>query len=95
MYMLLFPNSAYSKSYVRADGSFDVEAFYASTQWQQHINNRRCLINIADYYNIPVIDLEKEMNVMCNWETYFPENNVHMKNTLYQRFAEIIASKIY
>ena len=42
-----------------------------------------------------IIDLEKEMNVMCNWETYFPENNVHMKNTLHQRFAEIIASKIY
>lgn len=95
MYMLLFPNSAYRKSYARPDGSFDVEVFYASTQWKQHINNRRCLINIADYYNIPIIDLEKEMCVMCNWETYFPENNVHMKNTLYQRFAEIIASKVY
>ena len=95
MYMLLFPNSAYSKSCVRQDGSFDVEAFYASTRWKQHIDNRRCLINVADYYNIPIIDLEKEMGVMTNWETYFPENNVHMKNTLYQRFAEIIASKIY
>lgn len=95
MYMLLFPNSIYKKSYARPDGSFDVEAFYASTPWQQHIDNRRCLINIADYYNIPIIDLEKEVNVMCNWETYFPENNVHMKNILYQRFAEIIASKIY
>lgn len=95
MYMLLFPNSIYKKSYARPDGSFDVEAFYASTPWQQHIDNRRCLINVADYYNIPIIDLEKEMNVMCNWETYFPENNVHMKTSLYQRFAEIIASKIY
>lgn len=95
MYMLLIPNSAYKKSYIRPDGSFDVEAFYSSTAWQQHVNNRRCLINIADYYNIPIIDLEKEMNVMCNWETYYPENNVHMKSTLYQRFAEIIASKVY
>lgn len=95
MYMCLFPNSVYKKSYVRPDGSFDVEAFYNSSQWKDHLKNRRCLTEVAEYYNIPIIDLEKEMNVMCNWETYFPENNVHMKNALYQRFAEIIASKIY
>lgn len=95
MYMCLFPNSIYKKSYARPDGSFDVEAFYNSSQWKDHLKNRRCLMEVADYYNIPIIDLEKEMNVMSNWETFFPENNVHMKESLYQRFAEIIASKIY
>ena len=95
MYMCLFPNSIYKKSYARPDGSFDVEAFYNSSQWKDHLKNRRCLTKVADYYNIPIIDLEKEMNVMCNWETFFPENNVHMKESLYQRFAEIIASKVY
>ena len=95
MYMCLFPNSIYKKSDVRADGSFDVEAFYNSSQWKEHLKNRRCLTEVADYYNIPIIDLEKEMCVMSNWETYFPENNVHMKSNLYKRFAEIIASKVY
>lgn len=95
MYMCIFPNSIYKNEYIRADGSFDVETFYKSNDWKSHEKNRLCLTKIANYYNIPIIDVEKEMNVMSNWKKYYNPNDVHYKSTLYGRIAEIIAKNTY
>lgn len=96
MYMLLFPNSSYNKdNMTRADGSFSLEKFYKSSNQVQHINNRNGLRRIAEYYNIPVIDVERELMIGANWETYYNENDVHFKSTLYERIARIIANKVY
>ena len=93
MYMCIFPNYAFNDSYIRADGSFDVDSWKKATSSNAK-KNRHLLTLIADYYNIPVIDVEKEMMVMTNWKEFFNPNNVHFKNNLHQRIAEIISNHI-
>ena len=93
MYMCIFPNYAFNDSYIRADGSFDVDSWKKATSSYAK-KNRHLLTLIADYYNIPVIDVEKEMMVMTNWKEFFSPNNVHFKNNLHQRIAEIISNHI-
>ena len=93
MYMCIFPNYIFNDSYIRADGSFDVDSWKKATSSYAK-KNRHLLTLIADYYNIPVIDVEKEMMVMTNWKEFFSPNNVHFKNNLHQRIAEIISNHI-
>lgn len=88
IYMCLFPSYKFMESYVRPDGTFDTEAFKRAN----NSKSRRTLQTaLANYYNLPIIDVEKEMNVMNNWHEFYPENNVHPLQSMNDRWAEIIA----
>ncbi|WP_397446919.1 SGNH/GDSL hydrolase family protein [Polaribacter sp. R77954] len=93
MYMCLFPNLKFSSKMLRPDGSFNMEEWKLTNNKRE--NNRYLLTEIANYYNIPIIDIESKMMVSgANWQEYYPENNVHYKNTLNKKIAEIIAESV-
>jgi hypothetical protein len=93
MYMCLFPNLSFSSKMLRPDGSFNTEEWKLTNKKRE--NNRYLLTEIANYYNIPIIDIESKMMVSgANWQEYYPENNVHYKNALNKKIAEIIAASV-
>ena len=91
IYMCLFPCLSFQND-LRPDGSPDIEKMKRNGKLVT--STRNILTVIAKYYNIPIIDIEKELNVMANWSTYYPVNNVHYKSVLYPRVAEIIAKHV-
>lgn len=96
MYMLLFPNHGITMAdYQREDGTFDIDLWKQSAKYLQNMNNRDGLSEVAKYYNIPVIDVEREMSISpYNWLTYFNQNDVHPKTAGYQAFANVIFEKL-
>lgn len=77
--------------YTRADGSNDWDAMLVSAnQYGTYLfSNQK---NMAEYMNIPILDIRKEACINPgNISTFCNNNNVHPKDAGYNRWGELLA----
>jgi hypothetical protein len=77
--------------YTRADGSKDWDAMLVSAnQYQTYLFSNQT--KMAEYMNIPILDIRKEACINPgNISTFCNNNNVHPKDAGYNRWGEVLA----
>lgn len=73
----------------------DQEAFLNSSTYTSNRKRVTLMKNIAEYYNLPFVDFEKDAYIsLSNYFNYFPENDVHPYKIGYERLADCICTKL-
>ena len=77
-----------SASYVKSDGTFDIDKYKQTDSYKNYKALTDCQKEVCEYYDIPVIDIEKNCNInLFNLSTFYTTNNVHPKQEGYDRWA--------
>lgn len=73
----------------------DQEAFLSSSTYTSNRKRVTLMKNIAEYYNLPFVDFEKDAYIsLSNYFNYFPERDVHPYKIGYERLADCICAKL-
>lgn len=89
------PSYSMNPEIKRADGTWDVETFVNTNSIQAGNRYKGMFCKyLADFYGLQYIDC-MHLNVMTNWQEFYPANNVHYNNKLKERIAETIARNVY
>ena len=73
----------------------DQEAFLNSSTYTSNRKRVTLMKNIAEYYNLPFVDFEKDAYIsLSNYFNYFPERDVHPYKIGYERLADCICAKL-
>lgn len=73
----------------------DQEAFLNSSTYISNRKRVTLMKNVAEYYNLPFVDFEKDAYIsLSNYFNYFPENDVHPYKIGYERLADCICTKL-
>ena len=108
--LLMFPRFKFDRNlYINKDGTFnqdlynekDVKDGDSEAIKEEKIDRIKCRARIslqedvAQFYNLPIIDLNKDCGInVGNYLSFYPNNNVHPKDFGYEFYGSIIANKI-
>lgn len=68
-----------------------MKEFYTSEFYTSNRKRATTFINVGEYYNLKVIDVEKLCNLtLQNWFEYNPEGDVHPKQNGYTRWSDTV-----
>lgn len=82
-------------TYVRADGTFDIEAYKESNIYSKYQSLRQIIIDVCNYYSIRYLDVDLNCGISpVNYKSYYNVLNVHPKTEGYYKWAETIYALI-
>lgn len=108
--LLMFPRFKLDKNlYINKDGTFNQDVYNekdikdgdSEAIKKEKIDRIKCRARIslqedvAQFYNLPIIDLNKDCGInVGNYLSFYPNNNVHPTDFGYEFYGSIIANKI-
>ena len=91
-----FPSISRTQSeYLQDDGTYNSNSFRDyQTNTQKQPQRTETLRSIAEYYDLPFVDVWSRVGIgINNLTTFYPETaNVHPKTEGYQRFGDVVSS---
>ena len=91
-----FPRHSVTPSeYANVDGTYNVETWKQTEYEVKGDNLIAYQEKIAKLFNIPFVNIDKDVNItLSNMSTFYNNNNVHPKNVGYERFGDVMAANI-